>query len=45
MQEDSYPLGDLMKLGKTPIKIDVLTSMLQNYPYKIDKQILTEVFF
>jgi hypothetical protein len=30
--------------GKTPIKIDVLTSMLQNYPNKIDNQILAEGF-
>ena len=33
-----------MKLGKTPIKIDVLTSMPQNYPNKIDKHILAEGF-
>jgi hypothetical protein len=44
MQADSYPIGDLMKLGKTPIKIDVLTSMPQNYPNKIDKHILAEGF-
>ena len=29
---------------KTPITIDVLASMLQNYPTKIDKQILAEGF-
>jgi hypothetical protein len=28
MQVDSYHIGDLMKLGKTLMKIDVLTSML-----------------
>ena len=44
LQIDSYPIGDLMNLGKTPITIDVLASMLQNYPTKIDKQILAEGF-
>ena len=44
MQVDSYPLSDLRKLGKSPIKVDILLKLLENYPNQSDRKILAEGF-
>ena len=44
MQVDSYKESDLLKLSKTPIKVDVLLSLIKNYPNEKDAKILSEGF-
>ena len=42
---DSYRESDLLKLSRTPIKVNVLLSLIENYPNKKDAKILSESFF
>ena len=44
VQVDSYPLSDLHKLGKSPIKVDILLNLIKHYPIELNRQILSEGF-
>ncbi|CAC5390781.1 unnamed protein product [Mytilus coruscus] len=44
MQVDRYPLSEIHRLSKTPIKVEVLLKLVTNYPNQVDKQILSDGF-
>ncbi|CAG2247519.1 unnamed protein product [Mytilus edulis] len=44
MQVDRYPLSEIHRLSKSPIKVEVLLKLVTNYPNQVDKQILSDGF-